>query len=264
MSTSTRLFETGAFELRNLRKEHAEVRRRCSGSEKPKHWAAPIDQSRVLPFFFNLRAPSVSGFLHVPASPSGDVLILTHGAAENCQSTLLVALATTSCESGLTVLRCDLPFRQSHPHGPPPFRSADRDQQGLRHAVWAMKRTSGRVFLGGHSYGGHQATMLAVAEPGLVDGLLLLSYPLHLLHPSKKSEQSRTAHLPNLRTPALFVRGSRDSMAATEEMQDAVKLIPSQTELVTVHGAGHELVSARTGSDVTTTIAEAFWKFVAL
>ena len=182
MSTSTRLFETGAFELRNLRKEHAEVRRRCSGSQKSKIGQLRKTNLASFRFFINLRAPGVSGFLHVPASPSGDVLILTHGAAENCQSTLLVALATTSCESGLTVLRCDLPFRQSHPHGPPPFRSADRDQQGLRHAVWAMKRTSGRVFLGGHSYGGHQATMLAVAEPGLVDGLLLLSYPLHF-HP---------------------------------------------------------------------------------
>jgi predicted alpha/beta-hydrolase family hydrolase len=100
--------------------------------------------------------------------------------------------------------------------------------------------------------------MLAVAEPGLVDGLLLLSYPLH---PPIKSEQPRIAHLPNLRTPALFVRGSRDTMGTIEEMQDAVKLIPSHRELVTVHGAGHELVSARTVSDVTTTVAEAFWKF---
>lgn len=251
------MFGTNAFDLRYLGKEHAEIRRRCSGLEKPKNWSAPIDQSRVLPFFYNLRAPSVSGFLHVPASPSGDVLILTHGAAENCQSALLVALATTLCESGLTVLRCDLPFRQLHPHGLPPLRSADSDQQGLRHAVWAMKRTSGRVFLGGHSYGGHQATMLAVAEPGLVDGLLLLSYPLH---PPMKWEQPRTAHLPNLRTPALFVHGSGDTMGTIEEMQDAVKLIPGHTELLT-EGAGHELVSASTVSDVTTTVAEAFWKF---
>lgn len=103
--------------------------------------------------------------------------------------------------------------------------------------------------------------MLAAAEPGLVDGLLLLSYPLH---PPKKSEQTRTAHLPNLRTPALFVRGSGDTMGTIEEMQDAVKLIPAQRELVTVHGAGHELVSARTVSNVTTAVAEAFWKFVAL
>lgn len=217
-------------------------------------------RARVLPFFYNLRAPCVSGFLHVPDNPSGDALILTHGAGSNCQSALLVALATVMCASGLTVLRCDLPFRQLHPHGPPPLRGANADQQGLRHAVWAMKRTSGRVFLGGHSYGGRQATLLAVAEPELVDGLLLLSYPLH---PPKTSEQTRTAHLPNLRTPALFVHGSRDSMGTAEEMREAVKLIPSQNALMTVKGAGHELISARTVLNVTAAVVEAFWKFAA-
>jgi len=218
-----------------------------------------MGQSRVLSLFHNLRTPSVSGFLHVPTNPSGDTLILTHGAGANCQSALLVALATAFCESGLTVLRCDLPFRQLQPHGPPPRSSANRDQQGLRHAVWAMKRASGRIFLGGHSYGGRQATMLAAAEPGLVDGLLLLSYPLH---PPRRSEQSRTAHLPNLRTPALFVHGSRDSMGMIEEMRRAVNLIHAQTELVVLQGAGHGLASARTVGEVTATVVKAFWNFV--
>jgi predicted alpha/beta-hydrolase family hydrolase len=102
--------------------------------------------------------------------------------------------------------------------------------------------------------------MLAAAEPGLVDGLLLLSYPLH---PPKKSEQKRTTHLPNLRTPALFVHGSRDSMGTLEEMQGALKLISAKTGLVTIQGAGHELASARTIEDVTRMVVEAFRKFVA-
>jgi uncharacterized protein len=122
-----------------------------------------------------------------------------------------------------------------------------------------MRRVSGRVLLGGHSYGGHQATMLAAQEPGLIDGLLLLSYPLH---PPKKPEQLRTCHFPYLRTPSLFVHGLRDSMGTIEEMQEAVKLIPVQKELVT-EGAGHELVSTRTVGDVTKTVVEAFWKFTA-
>lgn len=201
------------------------------------------------------------GFLHVPASPSGDGLVLTHGAGANCQSALLMALATAFCESGLTILRCDLPFRQLRPHGPPPRGSTERDQVGLRNAVEAMRqKLSGRVFLGGHSYGGRQATMLAAAEPGLVKGLLLLSYPLH---PPKKPEQLRIAHFPNLRTPSLFVHGSRDGMGRLEEMQEAVKGIPARTELVTIEHVGHELVSVRNIGDVTATVVKAFWKFVA-
>src|SRR5512133_2119507 len=70
--------------------------------------------------------PPVRGFLHTPASPNGDALILTHGAGANCESPLLVAVADAFRESGFTVLRCDLPFRQVRPHGPPPPGSADR------------------------------------------------------------------------------------------------------------------------------------------
>jgi len=79
-------------------------------------------------------------------------------------------LADAFCASGLTVLRCDLPFRQSASPRTAARGSAERDQQGLRAAVMSIRRhISGRVFLGGHSYGGRQASMLAAAEPGLVD-----------------------------------------------------------------------------------------------
>ncbi len=108
-------------------------------------------------------------------------------------------------------LRYDLSFRQSRPHGPPPRGSAERDQQGLRTTVTSMRQqTSGRIFLGGHSYGGRQASILSASEPGLVDCLLLLSYPLH---PPQRPTELRTAHFPNLRTPALFLSGTRDGFA---------------------------------------------------
>jgi uncharacterized protein len=221
-----------------------------------------MSQSHLSPFVDDSREPSVRGFLHAPASPSGDGLVLTHGAGASCESPLLIVLATAFSEAGLTVFRCDLPFRQLHPHGPPPRGSAERDQEGLRRAMEAMRlKVSRRVFLGGHSYGGRQATMLAAADPGLADGLLLLSYPLH---PPRKPEQLRIDHFPNLRTPALFVHGSRDGFGSIEEMTAALKLIPAQPELMIVRGAGHELVSARTLGDVTTTVVQAFSKFAAL
>src|ERR1700679_4317367 len=99
-------------------------------------------------FLDDLKELPVRGFLHTPANPGGDCLVLTHGAGANCNSPLLVALATAFCDSGWTVLRCDLPFRQLRPHGPPPRGSAERDQQGLRSAIASVrKQTSGRVFL---------------------------------------------------------------------------------------------------------------------
>lgn len=202
----------------------------------------------------------VRGYLHRSASPGANGLILTHGAGANCQSLLLTTLADAFCASGLTILRCDLPFRQSRPKGPPPPGSAERDQAGLRAAVGFMRGcTAGQVFLGGHSYGGRQASMLAANEPGLVERLLLLSYPLH---PPKRPSELRTKHFPHLPTPALFIHGSGDGFGSTAEMEEALKLIPGRTELLTIAGAGHELMTTRNCTALSAQLVESFALFV--
>src|ERR1700733_1004826 len=201
----------------------------------------------------------VHGFLHRSPGTKDDWLVLTHGAGSNCNSPLLVALADRFSDSGLTVLRYDLPYRHTRPNGPPPRGSAERDQQGLAAAVAAARRqTSGRVFLGGHSYGGRQASMLAADQPGLVDGLLLLSYPLH---PPQKPEELRTAHFPRLQTPALFVSGNHDGFGSIEELGSALKLIPARTELLTVTGAGHELLSKKNRDALPEAVVKTFRRF---
>ncbi len=213
-------------------------------------------ECEIRPFSYDAGEAPVRGFLHVPETSPGDGLVLTHGAGANCQSPLLTALANAFCEAGVTVLRCDLPFRQSRPHGPPMRGSAERDQQGLRRAIESMRQiVSGRVFLGGHSYGGRQGTLLAANAPGLVDGLLLLSYPLH---PPKRPTELRTAHFPNLQTPALFVSGTRDGFGTIEELTAALKLIPTRTQLVPIGSAGHELMSKRNAAELPAVVKNAF------
>jgi len=201
----------------------------------------------------------VGGRLHRPTNPNGDCLILTHGAGVNSDSPLLIALADAFCGSGVTVLRYDLPFRHLRPHGPPPRGSAERDQQGLRAAVTTLRRqTAGRVFLGGHSYGGRQASILCASEPGLVDGLLLLSYPLH---PPQRPGELRTAHFPGLKTPALFVHGMRDGFGSIDELAAALKLFQARTELLPIPGAGHELMTKKNRAELPTMVVETFRSF---
>src|SRR5579871_68363 len=83
--------------------------------------------------------PPVRGFLHLPQSPNGDGLILTHGAGSNAQAPLLIALAETFSAAGTTVLRCDLPYRQTRSFGPPGPGDATRDRAGLKNAVEELK-----------------------------------------------------------------------------------------------------------------------------
>jgi predicted alpha/beta-hydrolase family hydrolase len=117
------------------------------------------------------------------------------------------------------------------------------------------KSLPGRIFAGGHSYGGRQTTMLAASQKEVVEGLILLSYPLH---PPKSPNQMRTAHFPNLQTPLLFVHGTRDGFGSIAEMTAALELIPAQTKLLPIEGAGHELYSKRNEEALLTSITSAF------
>jgi uncharacterized protein len=182
----------------------------------------------------------VRGFLHRPDGAAGGGLVLTHGAGGNCEARLLVAAAAAFCAAGLHVLRCDLPFRQRRPKGPPSPSGAAADRAGLRAAVAALRPiVTGNLMLGGQSYGGRQATLLAADEPGLVAGLLLFSYPLH---PPGRPERLRTEHFPRLAVPCLFVQGTADPFGTPAELRAA---IPGATQLIEIAGAGHDLKSGR-------------------
>ena len=198
------------------------------------------------------------GFLHRPQKPSGAGLVLTHGAGGNCQMLLLRALAEEFAGRGWCVLRCDLPFRQMRPYGPPSPSSAGRDRDGLRRALEVLgNQASGPLYLGGHSYGGRQASMLAAEEPQTARALLLTSYPLH---PPGKPAHLRVQHFPQLRIPALFTIGTRDPFGTVEELESARKLIPSPTSVEVVEGAGHDLGYGRKpkGQGLPARVADAF------
>jgi uncharacterized protein len=214
---------------------------------------------RAVTSFEDLKdTPAVRGFLHTPDAPSGRGLVLTHGAGSNSNAPLLVAVAEGFCAAGMVVLRCNLPFRQARPHGPPFPAMAAQDRAGLARAVQVLRgRVSGNVYLGGHSYGGRQSTMLAAEQPDLAAGLLLLSYPLH---PPRRPEDLRTAHFPKLTTPALFVHGTRDPFGSIDEMRAALGLVAGPHELMEVEGAGHELG----GKGSAVRVVEAFRKFACI
>lgn len=195
----------------------------------------------------------IRGFLHQPegAGPRAG-LAITHGAGANCQAPLLVAVANAFAQSGFCVLRCDLPFRQRKPGGPPTRNIAAEDRAGLRKAAEFLRTVcDGPLVLGGHSYGGRQATMLASEDASVADALLLFSYPLHV---PDKPDQLRTEHFPRLRTPALFVSGTKDPFGTPGEIRKALALIPARHELQLIEGAGHDL---RKGAfDIEAAVAE--------
>jgi uncharacterized protein len=216
----------------------------------------------------------IHGYLHEADAANGCGVVLTHGAGGNCQSKLLVAVAEALAASGFAVLRFDLPFRVARRFGPPHPGGAEQDRHALRRAASLLRsnlasaRSSGAshgalkpgaTFLGGHSYGGRQATMLMADHPDAADGLLLLSYPLH---PPKKPAELRRQHVPNLRKPAFFVHGARDPFASSDELRTAVVLIPAPHAILEFENAGHDLLPKKGESDVPARIAREFAGFL--
>jgi predicted alpha/beta-hydrolase family hydrolase len=164
-------------------------------------------------------------------------LVLTHGAGGNADAPLLVALSEALAGRGWAVLRMNLAYRVRG--GAPHPSRAGEDRASLAEAIAAVVAETGLpVFAGGHSYGGRQATMLSAEQPSLVRGLLVLSYPLH---PPGQPAKLRVEHLPSLRTPSLFVCGTRDEFGTPEEMASALALVPAVYEHLLIDKAGHSL-----------------------
>jgi predicted alpha/beta-hydrolase family hydrolase len=98
----------------------------------------------------------------------------------------------------------------------------------------ALLADSPGAVLGGNSYGGRVASMVA-AERGDVPGLVLFSYPLHRPgHP----EELRVGHWAAIRCPVLVLSGESDGFARVDLLRQAVAAHDS-FELVTYPGVGH-------------------------
>lgn len=115
---------------------------------------------------------------------------------------------------GLRCVRFEFPYmvarRQDGRRRPP-------DAEGRLLATWReVVRTVGspeRLIIGGKSMGGRMASLIA-DELG-VAGLVCLGYPFH---PAGRPERLRTAHLEQLRTPALIVQGERDALGSRDDV----------------------------------------------
>jgi predicted alpha/beta-hydrolase family hydrolase len=90
--------------------------------------------------------------------------------------------------------------------------------------------------IGGHSYGGRVASLLAAETTPA--GLVLLSYPLH--RPGHPEWQTRIPHWPSITCPVLLLSGESDPFAKIDLLRTAVERLPN-AQLVTYARIGHGL-----------------------
>ncbi len=127
---------------------------------------------------------------------------------------------------GVPAIAIDLPKR-----GRSPVKAEAAVPAFESHAI------AGRDVVGGHSYGGRVASLLAARRSYV--GLVLLSYPLHA--PGKhRAWDSRTSHWPRIECPVLLLSGASDPFARIDLLHQAVERLPD-AELVTYPTLGHGL-----------------------
>ncbi len=117
-----------------------------------------------------------------------------------------------------------------------PRGSAERALPAWRAALAGIDPAG--VAIGGHSFGGRVASLLAADEPRL-RALVLLCFPLHSPgRPDRAAE--RAAHLERIACPVLLLSGASDPFARLPLLREAASRLP-HGELVTYPGIGHGL-----------------------
>ena len=193
-------------------------------------------------------------------------LVLAHGAGAAMDSAWMTGFAELLEERGIRVARFEFDYMAARRTGArKPAPKAERVLDEYRAAVAeAVAVVGGAVYIGGKSYGGRVASMVADELHGAasVEGLVCLGYPFH---PPGAPEKLRTSHLLELRTPALICQGTRDPFGTREEV--AGYGLPASIRFCWLEDGEHEFkprkaVSGFTHREHLVTAAEAVREFV--
>ena len=138
----------------------------------------------------------------------------------------------------LPTFRRDFDYRRagkSFPDRAPVLLATVRRE--VRAVAESLGCSTSDLVIGGRSMGGRMCSM-AIAEGLAVAGLVCIGYPLH---PPKKPEQLRVAHLPRVKVPSLFVSATNDEFATPDELRRELLAMPVAPRIEFIDGGRHEL-----------------------
>lgn len=163
----------------------------------------------------------ITAIAYGAAAPrAGITLILAPGAGAGQKSPFMVRFAAAIAARGVDTVTFDFPYREEGRRIPDGNATLEACWRAVIAAVSRRLAPTEKIAIGGKSMGGRIASQVAASgEAGATTGLVLLGYPLH---PPGKPQQLRTAHLPRLRVPSLFIQGTRDAFGTPAELSAAL------------------------------------------
>lgn len=177
---------------------------------------------------------AVSAAFESPADPWAAVA-LAHGAGAGMDHPFLVGFARALREHGLATLRFNFPYLEAGRRMPGPATHAVLTWRAV-FADLATRAGGVPLVAAGKSYGGRMASMAAAESVIAPAALVYLGYPLH---PPGNIEKLRTAHLPHVTAPQLFVEGTNDPfIQPLAQLEDAVAAC-QDAEITWITGGGH-------------------------
>lgn len=217
-------------------------------------------------------ATEVSGVIMQPETCRPGVtpgLVLAHGANNDLEHSLLVALAAGLADRGAaSSVRFNFPYRERGASSPDRMEVLE---QAYRRAHDVLVDDEicppGPVFLGGKSLGARVAAELVSrhheGEGLLAAGLVFLGYPLHA--PGRK-EKLRLEPLRRIGVPSLFVEGTRDPFCDLDLLRPLVAKLDRPGSLRLVEGGGHSYelprAAGRSQEEVYAEVVDAVAAFI--
>ena len=157
----------------------------------------------------------------------------------------MAAIAAGLSERGIATLRCQSPYMERGAKRPDPPHLAHAT---VRAAVAAARKALPDLPLiaGGKSFGGRMTSQAQAKAPlPGVRGLAFLGFPLH---PAGKPSQERGKHLFDVKIPMLFLQGTRDTLAALDQLEPLCQALGGRATLKLFDAADHSFhVPARNG-----------------
>jgi len=164
-------------------------------------------------------------------------VIIAHGAANDMNNSLIVAVAENLADAGYTSLRFNFPYKEKGKKSPDKESTLIRTwQSAVYHLVNNERFPVDRVVAAGKSMGGRIASQMVAADQLAVEALIFLGYPLHA---PGRADKLRDSHLYEIKKQMLFFTGTRDPLCKIEKLREVLQRLPGIHGLEIVNGGDH-------------------------